>query len=178
MSDPVGGGSDEAHAPGTSNAPAGIGDLVAGSLAVVFGVGVVLYVRGFPSLPGGLPGPALFPGIIGALFAAFGAALVVQWFRRRRGFAPPQGADEAPPPPVSRRQALNASAVVAAVLAYILVVDVLGFAVTMALLLLGLMLLLGARVLVAVAASVVTTGLLVLLFQYVLLVPLPTGLFG
>jgi putative tricarboxylic transport membrane protein len=157
--------------------PSGLGDLVAGSLAVVFGVSVLLYVRGFPSLPGGLPGPALFPGIIAALFVVFGAALVVQWFRRRRGFAPPRQ-DEATLPPVSRRQALNALAVAGSVLVYVLVVDVLGFAVTMTVLLLALMKLLGTRLLVAVAASLVTTGLLVLLFQYVLLVPLPTGVLG
>jgi putative tricarboxylic transport membrane protein len=155
----------------------GIGDLVAGSLAVLFGAGVLLYVRGFPTLPGGLPGPALFPGIRGALFVVFGAVLLVQWFRARRGFAP--SVQEAPErPPVSRRQGLNALAVVLSVLVYVLVVDLLGFPVTMTVLLFVLMRLLGTRVLVAAGASLVTTGLLVLLFQYVLLVPLPAGVLG
>jgi len=157
--------------------PAGLGDLVAGSLAVVFGVGVLLYVRGFPGLPGGMPGPALFPGIVAALFVVFGAALVVQWCRRRWGFAPPS-TDAGRLPPVSGRQALNAVAVAGSVPVYVLVVDVLGFPLTMAAVLFGLMLLLRARVLVAAAASLVTTGLLVLLFQYVLLVPLPAGVLG
>ena len=157
------------------------GDLVAGCLAVVFGISVLLYVRGFPSLPGGLPGPALFPGIIAGLFVVFGSTLVVRWARRRRTGVPTeveQDACEQAPPPPTRRTSLNAAAVLASVVFYLAVVEVLGFTVTMTVLLLALMLLLGVRALVAVPAAVVTTLLMVLLFQYMLLVPLPTGFLG
>jgi len=150
----------------------GLGDLVPGVVAAGFGIAVVLHVSGFPRLPDGAPGPALFPGILGALFVLFGSVLVLRGIRRRR--AP---SVEVPPSGEGRRW-FPAVAVVAAVVFYLLLSEVLGFSLTMALLLFGLSWLLGARPLVAGVSAVTTTSVLYALFQQLLLVPLPTGLFG
>jgi putative tricarboxylic transport membrane protein len=162
--------------PAGQGARPGYGDLVSGGLAVVFGITVLLYIRGFPQLPGGQPGPALFPGIIAALFVVFGGILVVRWFAQRRAGALAQEGDQ-PERPTTRAW-LTALAMCAAVVVYLLVVDLLGFPVTMSVLLFALMKLLGTRTLVAAVAAVATAVVLMLLFQMVLLVPLPTGFLG
>jgi putative tricarboxylic transport membrane protein len=150
----------------------GLGDLVTGVVAAGFGIAVVLHVSGFPRLPDGAPGPALFPGILGALFVLFGSVLVLRGIRRRG----------TPPVEVPRSDGggrwFPAVAVVAAVVFYLLLSEVLGFSLTMALLLFGLSWLLGARPLVAGVSAVITTAVLYALFQQLLLVPLPTGPFG
>lgn len=147
-------------------------DVVAGLLAAAVGAGVLLYVRTFPEMPGGRPGPALFPGIVGALFVLFGTVLAV------RALVTRHAADAAPVPTSSAKGRLNALAVIGLVVLYILLVEVLGFVVTMGALLFLLTWRLGARPLVAAAAAVVTTAVVVLVFQRVLLVPLPAGLLG
>jgi putative tricarboxylic transport membrane protein len=151
-------------------------DLVAGLLAAVLGAAVVLYVRTFPELPGGAPGPALFPGIVGALLVVFGLVLAVRAVVARRRDA---GSRDTPPATRSTGRArLHALAVLGFVAAYLLLAEVLGFVLTMGVLLVLLTWLLGARLWVAAAAAVATTGVILVLFREVLLVPLPSGLLG
>jgi putative tricarboxylic transport membrane protein len=160
------------------------GDLAAGVLAAALGAAVLLYVRGFPELPDGSPGPALFPGIIGGLLVLFGLVLVARSLRaghRATADVPPAGGEadgDEPVPPSTTTGRLNALFVLGSVVAYLLLVDLLGFAITMGVILFALMWRLGAKPLVALAAAVVTTGLIVLIFQRLLLVPLPTGPLG
>jgi putative tricarboxylic transport membrane protein len=162
--------------PSGRGARPGYGDLVSGGLAVAFGITVLVYIRGFPQLPGGQPGPALFPGIIAALFVLFGGILVVRWFAQRRAGV---GVGEAEQPERPTTKAwLTALAMCGAVVVYLLVVDLLGFTLTMSVLLFALMKALGVRTLVAAVAAVATAAVLMLLFQMVLLVPLPTGILG
>lgn len=153
------------------------GDLVAGALTAAFGVAVVVYVQGFPSLAGGYPGPALFPGIIGGLMVVFGLTLIVQSARRTVGLDD-AGRPAAPPSRLWRGAVPNALAVLLGVVVYLLVVDVLGFLLTMALLLLLLMLKLRTRLVVAVPASIAATLVIYAFFRGLLLVPLPAGILG
>lgn len=193
-------------------------DLIAGVLVVTFGAAVLLYVRGFPELAGGRPGPALFPGILGALMVLFGLTLTVQATRRPpanadRAADPATGADTSTPAegaptegePVEggsraataqaeeemagqseeragglprRRASANVAAVLGAVVAYLLLAGLLGFLLTMALVLTLLMLWLRVRPVVALSAAVATSVLIYLLFDAFLLVPLPAGPFG
>jgi putative tricarboxylic transport membrane protein len=147
-------------------------DLVSGLLAAALGAAVVLYVRTFPELPDGQPGPALFPGIVGGLLALFGLVLVVRAvLARGRPAADPDTG-------VTARGWLRALAVLGLVLAYLLLAETLGFLVTMGILLFLLMWLLGARLLLAVLAAAVTTGFIFLVFEELLLVPLPEGFPG
>lgn len=178
MSDPQASADTPGHPPpgdsGRSDGPAG--DLVAGVLTAGFGTAVVVRVQGFPSLAGGYPGPALFPGIIGILMVVFGLTLVGQSARRRRrrGARPARAA-----PSRNRGRAVsNALAVLLAVVIYLLVVEILGFLLTMAGLLFCLMLKLRSRLVVAVPASIVATLAIYAFFRGLLLVPLPTGMLG
>ena len=150
-------------------------DLVAGLLAAGLGAAVLLHVQTFPQLPDGQPGPALFPGIVGALFVFFGLTLAVRSVLTRRKVRDTVPTSTTSPTSTMSGR-LNALAVLGFVVGYLLVVEMLGFVLTMGGLLFLLMWRLGARPLVAVAASVATTTVMVLIFQRVLLVPLPTGL--
>jgi putative tricarboxylic transport membrane protein len=167
----------EAEPSGQGPQP-GYADLVSGGIAVAFGITVLVYIRGFPQLPGGQPGPALFPGIIAALFVLFGGILVLRWYAQRRAGVGGLVEDAEKPERPTTKAWLTALAMCASVVVYLLVVDLLGFPVTMSVLLFALMKLLGTRALVAAIAAVATAVTLMLLFQMVLLVPLPTGVLG
>jgi putative tricarboxylic transport membrane protein len=146
-------------------------DLIGGLLSAALGAAVVLHVRTFPELPDGQPGPALFPALVGALLVVFGLVLAIRAVRAR-------GRAVAPDEPVAPGGVVRALAVLGFVFAYLLLAETVGFILTMAVLLFLLTWLLGVRPLVAAASAVVTTGVIVLLFREVLLVPLPVGLLG
>jgi putative tricarboxylic transport membrane protein len=149
-------------------------EVVAGLLSLAFGAVLVQYARGLPEMPGGYPGPGLFPTIVGVLFALFGTVLIVQAVVGRVA-----AVEESGDPSVSRWQAVaNIAVIVAAVPLYVLLSEWLGFTVTMILLMLGVMLWLRARLLVAVPAAVVVALAVAYLFGNVLRVPLPQGPFG
>jgi putative tricarboxylic transport membrane protein len=147
-------------------------DVVGGLLAAVLGAAVVLHVRTFPELPDGQPGPALFPGIVGALLVLFGLALVVRAVLARG--LPAAEPDVA----VTTQGRVRALAVLGLVVGYLLLAETIGFGLTMGVLLFLLMWLLGARPVVAAIAAVATTGFVLLVFEELLLVPLPQGPLG
>jgi putative tricarboxylic transport membrane protein len=147
-------------------------DLVGGLLAAVLGAAVVLHVRTFPELPDGQPGPALFPGLVGGLLVLFGLVLVVRAVLARGEPA------AAPDAGITTQGRLRALAVLGLVVGYLLLAETLGFAVTMAVRLFLLMWLLGARPLVAALAAAATTGFIFVVFEELLLVPLPSGPLG
>lgn len=153
-------------------------DLAAGLLTAALGAAVVIRVRSFPQLPGGAPGPALFPGLVGALLVLFGVVLLVRSVRTTRQPPGDEAEDTTASGAPGKRGVVNAVTVLAAVLIYIVVADLLGFAITMAALVAALMLRLGARPLVGIGAAVATTVVMALIFERLLLVPLPTGPLG
>ena len=59
-------------------------DFLSGSIAALFGIALVAYVRSFPPMPGQSVGPGLFPTMIGAGLIVFGAALAISAARRPR----------------------------------------------------------------------------------------------
>lgn len=178
--------------------PVAKGDLAGGLLSVAFGSAVLVHVRTFPQLPGGQPGPALFPGIIGALMIVFGLVLSVRSFGPGKNAAAEPSVPATDPAPAAtagdggedtdqaaapkartnRAGLVNAAAIVGAVIAYILVADVIGFVPTMVVLLGLLMWRLGTRPLTAIGAAVITTAFITVVFRLVLLVPLPQGPLG
>jgi putative tricarboxylic transport membrane protein len=161
-------------------------DLLPGLLSALLGVAVLVHVRGYPELPDGQPGPALFPGIVGALFVLFGLILVLRAvLARRRAVRTVGGAQTSETADTGDRSAsttargrLDALAVLGSVVAYLLLAEPLGFMLTMGGLLFLLTWRLGARPVTALVAAVLTTGIIVLIFEKVLLVPLPPGLLG
>lgn len=144
----------------------GAGFVVAGALIV----GATLsYPPGEP----GQPGPALFPRLIGGLMMAFGAALAVQGARASAG-----GEPAAWRPRLAGPGFRNALAVVAAVLFYVLAAERLGFLLTAAVILFGLMWRLGVRPAAAAAVAAGFSLFVYALFSTILRVPLPGGLLG
>lgn len=171
------------QAPEPTASRPGVGDLVSGAAVVLFGASVVLYARGFPELGDGAPGPALFPTVVGGLLVLFGAVLVGRWVlgRARADTAAERPSGDRERERVSRipaRAWLDAALVVASIVFYLLLSDVLGFAPTMAVLLFVLSWRLGAKLLVALGTAVLVPALIYLVFQRLLLVPLPGGLLG
>ena len=178
-------------------------DLVGALLAVALGAAVLLHVRGFPTLPAGAPGPALFPGIVGALLVVFGLVLAARSLHARartarqyaevehsakeqdpdenstsEDFTGEVAPDNAPRQRASAKGRLDALAVLGLIVGYLLLVDTLGFPLTMGGLLFLLMWRLGAKPWLAFGAAAITTAAIVLMFQQVLLVPLPAGPLG
>lgn len=113
-------------------------------------------------------GPWLFPGVVGALLALTLLASVLTHTedeRRRR--------DE-----YSARNLVLVGGAIGAVVAYVLLSELLGYFVTTTLILLGLLLLTRVRTHVAVATAVIFAAASYHLFGVLLRVPLPWGILG
>lgn len=168
--------------------------LITGSLAVVVGVVVIIYAAGMPEIREGIPGPGLFPTMIGGFLVLFGTALALfSWFRGKRPETPLEALLETEPADdhvetlgttegalaTSQRSAtVNALAFVVAIAFYIVAAEFLGFMLTMAVLTIGLMLLLRVKPLRAVVIGLIATIALWALFEKLLLVQLPNGFLG
>jgi putative tricarboxylic transport membrane protein len=90
-------------------------------------VALLLHVRSFPTVPGQQFGAALFPALIGVGFGVCGLLLVVSGWRAHARDA--ASARWFTPPPWARspRQVIALAAVIAVNVAYIALVDVIGF---------------------------------------------------
>ncbi|HET7876302.1 MAG TPA: tripartite tricarboxylate transporter TctB family protein [Methylomirabilota bacterium] len=127
----------------------------------------------FPRQPDGAPGPALFPQVLAALMVLFGGSLVVSSVAALRAG---RAAETPPALPVGRRGVVNALLVFAAIIVFMAAAPALGFLLTTAVLLGGLMWWLGAPRLRAGLAAVGLTLFVYLIFGKLLRVPLPLGL--
>jgi putative tricarboxylic transport membrane protein len=149
-----------------------ISDTVVGAGFVAAGAFIVAGTLNFPTLDGGHPGPALFPRILGTLMAALGAALAVQGARARDATQAVEWRR------LHRSVGLvNALVVLGGVLAYLGLVEWLGFLITGTLLLFLLMWRLRVPPLRALVVAVAFIAIVHFLFAKVLRVPLPLGLF-
>ncbi|GHD78962.1 putative tricarboxylic transport membrane protein [Salinibacterium amurskyense] len=166
-------------------------DLASGVVVVLFGSAILFTVRDYPTLPSGELGPSLFPGIIGGLMVLMGLLLLGRWLKGRKAArtnsaeasgtaaaAASAPANDTAPTPVYWRGWINAGLVVGSVIFYLLAVDFLGFLTTVIIMTVGLILRLGAKWWVAVLAGVLSTVGVWLIFNKVLLVPLPLGFWG
>ncbi|MBH0129551.1 tripartite tricarboxylate transporter TctB family protein [Salinibacterium sp. NK8237] len=149
-------------------------DLASGVVVVVFGSAILLAVRDYPTLPSGELGPSLFPGIIGGLMILMGVLLLGRWFKARKTVRPAKEKGEA----VVWSRWINAGLIIGAVIFYLLAVDFLGFLTTVSVMTVGLIFRLGTKWWVAITAGVLTTLVVWLIFNKVLLVPLPLGFWG
>lgn len=162
----------------------------------MIGLGVIWYASGMPEIRPGIPGPGLFPTMIGGFLVLFGASLLLtSWLAARRG-RPVIIDDEADVTDAeaetgttvgvtgaalatSKRSAIiNAVAFIAAIAFYIVAAEFLGFMLTMGIITIGLMLLLRVKPWQAVVIGLATTIGLWALFEKLLLVQLPDGLLG
>jgi putative tricarboxylic transport membrane protein len=150
-----------------------ISDTVVGAGFIGAGAAIFAATLGFPRLEDGSPGPSLFPRVLAVLMIGFGACLVVPAALRR-----PTDAPDATPVPAGPHSGgvVNALLVFAAIIVFMLASPVLGFLLTTAAILLGLMWWLGTPFLRAAAAAVGLTLFVYVIFGKVLRVPLPLGL--
>lgn len=176
--------------------PVNRSDLVTGVLSVAVGVVVIPYGAGMPDIREGIPGPGLFPMMIGGFLVVLGATLILTTLLRRRR---PDVADEPLPQPAAvdaqadaqpdgaelvstdagaegPRRWVNGAVVLGAVLFYALAASTLGFLITMTVVVGAILLVLRTRWWVALLTGVVTSLALWGLFEQALLVQLPDGL--
>jgi putative tricarboxylic transport membrane protein len=148
-----------------------ISDTVVGAGFVAAGALVITATLNFPTLDGGHPGPALFPRILGTLMAVFGGLVSFQGLRS-------QDASEDVAWRHLHRNAgfLNAMVVLACALAYILLVERLGFLIMGALVMFVIMWRIQVHAFRALLIAVAFTNIVYLLFVKIMRVPLPLGL--
>jgi putative tricarboxylic transport membrane protein len=147
-------------------------DALSGAALVLLGAVVLWHIQGFPPMPGQKYGPAWFPGLIAIGLMICGAMLVVARLRAADTVplvALPQWTRRA-------RPVVSVASVIAGLLLYVAVVDLLGFHFTAAALLLAWSRLLGASWRLAVPVSLAATVVIHLAFYKLLKVPLPWGL--
>ncbi|MEK6717553.1 MAG: tripartite tricarboxylate transporter TctB family protein [candidate division NC10 bacterium] len=148
-----------------------ISDAVVGAGFVAAGALIFTGTLGYPTLEAGHPGPSLFPRILGSLMAVFGGLLSLQGLRAR------DVTDEVAWLRLHKNPAfINALVVLAGVLAYIFLVEHLGFLIMGALVIFTLMWRLQVRPLKAAVVAIVFNALVHFLFAKVLRVPLPLGI--
>ena len=146
--------------------------MLAGFLLTAFGLGVAGYAWTFPAAGGQSVGPGFFPVVIGLALALGGLALA--WSdRKATGVRWVEAEDWLRSP----RLVWNAGLVVGVMIAYTLIVDILGFFLTALLFLVVLFLAFGVRRRwIPVVALGVTFGLHLAFYTF-LRVPLPWGWF-
>jgi putative tricarboxylic transport membrane protein len=145
------------------------GDLVLGLLVLAGGVALFVTSFGFPPMPGQPYGAETMPRVLGMGTIALGLVLAGRGVLRRT--AEPAVALA---PWTRRPAALGRLALAAGLVAfYVAFAGTLGFAPTAFVVMLGLMLAMGARPLVAVAAAAAATVVIGQAFGHLLMVPLP-----
>jgi putative tricarboxylic transport membrane protein len=149
-----------------------LGDATSGALLAVFGGAVAWHASGFPRMPGHLYGAGLFPVVIGSGLVLCGLLLVGRGLASAgaaRGVSLAQWT-------ASGRRAAGAAAIVAVPLAFIWLLEPVGFLPLSVVSLLVLFLLVGVGASRALAASLVASLITYWLFAKLLRVPLPRGL--
>lgn len=148
-------------------------DTIWGALLVALGAAVLLYVQGFPRIPGQNVGPALFPGVIATALVVSGAMLFVRGLRARRRAGGPWW--EVPEWFRSPPQVLAFAVLVGVNVFYLLAVDRLGFVIVAFVYLLALMWVLRVPLLKALPVALLMTLAIHYAFYKLLRVPLPWG---
>jgi len=148
-----------------------ISDTVVGAGFVGAGALIFAATLNFPALEGGHPGPSLFPRILASLMVGFGGLLSIQGMRSR------DTTDEVDWLRLYKNPSfINATFVLAGVLAYIFLVEWLGFLVMGALVIFIIMWRLKVHPLKALVVAIVFNTLVHFLFAKILRVPLSLGI--
>lgn len=146
-------------------------DRLTGLLLALLGIAVIVGARGIPAVPGTTFGPDLLPTIVGVALAVCGAVIFVggvraagtvpwvdlsDWHGRGRGI-------------------VGAVWAIGGTIVGVLYLQTLGFPIFAFVFALPLMLLMGAKPLIAAIVSAVVALVAFAIFYYLLLVPLPVG---
>lgn len=148
-----------------------ISDTVVGAGFVAAGALIFTATLNYPTLEGGHPGPSLFPRILATLMTAFGGILSIQGLRAR------DVSEEVAWLRLPRNPSfLNALVVLAGVLAYIVLVERVGFLLMGPLVLFAIMWRLRVPPLKALLVAVLFNTVVHFLFAKILRVPLALGI--
>ena len=152
--------------------PMRLSNSLIGFCAIVFGLAVMMYTRGFPAQPDGLPGPEFFPNVLAGLFIVAGIGLALGSIRRGERILHAQWVG------LGAAAVVNILLVLGIIVTYMLVADDVGFLLTSLILMAFLMKWLGTSWQWTILMSATVTMGIYLLFAKILMVPLPWGLWG
>jgi putative tricarboxylic transport membrane protein len=148
-----------------------INDAVFGVVLLLLGVVVLVHVQSFPRIPGQQYGPGLFPGTIAAGLAICGALLIVSGLRHRAEqpwFVPDAWLR-------SSRHVAAFAAIVGGIVAYLLLVETIGFLIVSTALLAVWLTVLRVRWTITLVIAPLATLVIWYAFYKLLRVPLPWG---
>ena len=147
-------------------------DVLLGGIFAIAGVFIFLQARTFPNLAGGYPGPGFFPQLLAVLLVLSGLGIAANAAVKR---VRPR---TLPLSDVPRREKITALLVVLAVVLYVVAADTLGFIPVVSILVIGLMLRTGVSRRSGIAVGIGVTLAIYVVFERILRVPLPSGMFG
>lgn len=148
-----------------------INDAVFGVVFALLGAVVLFHVQSYPKIPGQGYGAAIFPGLVAVGFIVCGVLLVISGVRHRRD-APWFTGDNWLH---SSRHIVAVLAIVLGVVAYIALVETIGFLIVAPMLLLAWFRVLGVRWALAIPAALLVVLAIWYVFYKLLRVPLPWG---
>lgn len=165
-------------------------EVISGIIALGLAILIFTTTRHFPALPGGMPGPALFPYIISGMLGLFSMMLIASGLLPSRGrgclseVAPPGlPAGDTPRNDGGRWETslakgggcINLVLFILSMVLFVLLVEAVGFILTALILCVGLMWRLGVALAKAIWISAGTVMVIFWLFAKIMLVPLPFG---
>jgi hypothetical protein len=177
-------------------------EIISGGISLGIAIFIFTTTRKFPSLPGGIPGPALFPYILSCMLGFFSVILICSGLFPSRELAGQtktlergcgdlqakqpqplesgsQDVGEVLAAPLSKWEGfINMVLVILGMIFFVLFVKEVGFILIALLLCVGLMLRLGVSPIKAVCISTGTVMVIFWLFAKLMLVPLPSGVIG
>ena len=145
-------------------------DALIGVGIIIFGLVMVVHVQSYPSL-GDMPGPSLFPTVLGVLLMIAGATQIPRGIKSRAPLVTVL-------PEFTARGICNMAAVILGVVFYIYASDTLGFLLTSFCIMFVLMMMLKGKPLPSALVAAGAALCAYLIFNKMLLVPLPSGLFS
>jgi putative tricarboxylic transport membrane protein len=146
-------------------------DAAIGVAAIIFGLIVVVHVQSYPDMGDGMPGPSLFPTVLGILIMVAGAVQIPRGIKSRAPLA-------ARLPAFTSRGTVNIAMAALGVLFYIYASDSLGFLLTSFCVMFVLMLVLKGKFVLSALVAAGATLCVYVIFGKMLLVPLPAGFFS
>jgi putative tricarboxylic transport membrane protein len=150
-----------------------LNDAILGLALILLAAWVIYLTAAFPAFPGQDYGPSLFPRVIATGVILCGAGLVWRGLAARRAGTAPWV--ELAPWVRQGRSVVSFLAMLAAMGFYLVASDPLGFIPTAVVLLLGLFMWFGVRVITAVPIAIGMTLLVYWFFGTLMRVPLPRG---
>ena len=145
-------------------------DALIGVGIIIFGLVVVIHVQSYPRM-GSMPGPSLFPAVLGFLLMIIGVVQIPRGIKSRAPLV-------AILPGFNARGMRGILAVVLGVVFYIYAAETLGFLLTSFCVMFVLMLIMRGKPLPSALVSAGAALCAYLIFNKMLSVPLPSGLFS